>query len=328
MKPTNAILAILTLFTLLPVKASASDPIVPYGKTGKSGDFNYAVYNNRWLLHGRKWAEENHIKRVAITGVLPGAKGKIVIPASIEGHEVYGIDDNALKSCTGVTSIVIPKTVQFLKPGTLNRCEGLENIIIAEDHPEFASVDGVMFDKTKTKLLAVGNGRDGHYEVPKTTTEIGPFAFSLCTNLKSVVIPDSVTDIGGRSGGVFQGCKNLERIEIPESVTNIGQKSFQDCTSLKEIKIPSKITTIPFGLFWRCGNLSSVKLPDGITSIGNYAFADCSKVTLECFPESLTSVGAYAFKGCESLADLTVPKSVTTIGRGAFTGTTVEVADE
>lgn len=326
MKITNVIPAILALL-ILPILLSASDPIVPYGETGKSGDFSYSVYNNRWLLHGQQWFDEKHIKRVAITGVLPGAKGKIEIPSSIEGHEVYGIDDNALKSCHGVTSIVIPKTVRFLKPGTLNRCEGLENIIIAEDHPEFASVNGVMFDKKKTKLLAVGNGRKGHYEIPGTTTEIGPFAFSLCTNLKSVAIPDSVTDIGGRHGGVFQGCKSLERVNIPETVTNVGQKTFQDCSSLKEIKIPSKVTAIPFGLFWRCGNLTRVTLPDGISSIGNYAFADCTNVTLECFPESLKTVGAYAFKDCESLEGLTVPKSVTTIGRGAFRGSNVETPE-
>ena len=320
LKTTTSIIAILAALSFCPAPLSASEPIRPYKESGKSGQFSYAIYNNRWLLHGQKAIDEKHLTRVAITGVLPGAKGKIEIPSSIEGHEVYGIDDNALKSCKEVTAIVIPKTVRILKPGTLNRCQNLENIMVAKDHPDFSSVDGVMFDKQKTKLLAVGAGRKGHYVVPKTTTAIGPYALSQCTSLKSVVIPKGVTDIGGRTGSVFLGCKNLERVDIPETVTNIGQKSFQDCSSLKQATIPSKVTAIPFGLFWRCGNLTKVTLPDGITKIGNYAFADCSKMTLQKFPKSLKTIGAYAFKDCKALNVPAVPKSVITIEKSAFKG--------
>ena len=320
MKKTIALVVLFATSSVYSIQASASDPIRPYLESGKSGHFSYAVYNNRWLLHGQRWFDEKHLTRVAITGVLRGAKGKIVLPSTIEGHEVYGIDGNAFESCTEVTDIVIPRTVRFLQPGTLNRCQGLENIVVAADHPEFASVDGVMFDKQETKLLAFGGGRSGHYKVPETTTAIGPAAFSLCTNLESVVIPGRVTDIGGHTGGVFQGCRSLERIDIPETVTNIGQKSFQDCSSLREISIPPKVTAIPFGLFWRCSSLTDVTLPDGITSIGNYAFAGCTKVKFRSLPERLTTIGAYAFKDCRSLESITIPKSVTTIGRGAFAG--------
>jgi hypothetical protein len=319
-KMTTSITAILAACVLLPTPLSASDAIRPYTKSGKSGQFSYAIYNNRWLSHDLKAGDEKQLTRVAILGVLSGAKGKIVIPSSIEGREVYGIDDNALKSCKQVTDIVIPKTVRFLKPGTLNRCQGLENIVVAKDHPDFASVDGVMFDKQKTKLLAVGAGRKGNYVVPKTTTTIGPYALSLCANLTSVVIPKGVTDIGGHTGSVFLGCKNLERVTIPDTVTNIGQKSFQDCISLKKITIPPMVTAIPFGLFWRCGNLTEVTLPDGITKIGNYAFADCTKMTLQKFPMGLKTIGAYAFKNCKSLKGLKVPKGGTTIEKGAFKG--------
>ncbi len=325
---TNTITAILAALTLLPASLSASDMIVPYKESGKSGLFHYAIYNNNWLLHGKRALEEKHITRVAITGVLPGAKGELAIPSSIEGHEVYGIDDKAFESCLEVTTIAIPKTVRFLQPGTLNRCRGLEDIVVAEDHPEFASVDGVMFDKQMTKLLAVGSGRRGEYKVPGTTTEIGPSAFLRCWHLKSVVIPKGVTDIGGHTGGVFQECRNLKSIEISDTVTNIGQKSFQDCDRLTEVTVPPKVTAIPFGLFWRCTNLTRVTLPDGIASIGNYAFADCPNLTLQGFPASLTTIGAYAFKDCMGLKGLTVPKGVTTIERGAFKGCEVEIPDK
>lgn len=317
---TTAITAILAIGLLQAVLLAAGEPIRPYKQPGKSGQFRYAIYNNRWLLHGQRAFDEKDLTRVAITGVSPEAEGRLVIPATIDGHEVYGIDERALESCLDVTEIVIPKTLRFLKPGTLNRCQGLENILVAEEHPEFASVDGVMFDKKKTTLLSVGHGREGHYEVPGTTTTIGPGAFSQCIHLKSITIPESVTDIGGHQGWVFQGCANLERINLPDSVTNIGQKAFQDCISLKELTVPPKVTEIPFGLFWRCSKLSKVTLPDGITRIGNYAFADCRQVKLKGFPKSLTKIGSYAFKDCRGLKGLTVPGYVTTIERGAFKG--------
>jgi hypothetical protein len=308
--------------------STAGDPIEPYLESGRSGQFRYAIYNNQWLLHGQQWFDEKHITRVAITGVLPEAKGEIAIPSLIKGHEVYGIDENAFESCNGVTGIYIPESVHFLRPGTLNGCDGLQRIVVAEGHPEFASVDGVMFDKRKTKLLAFGSGRSGEYVIPNHTTEIGPNAFAGCTQLTRVIIPESVTDIGGRAGTVFEGCRSLERINLPVTVTNIGQKSFQDCSSLEEIVIPPEITTIPFGLFWKCSRLKRVMLPDGITRIGNYAFADCAWLTLDRFPKSLTTIGAYAFKDCKALRPLTVPKSVTSIGRSAFRGSEMKIPND
>lgn len=322
-KSTTVSLALFLAISLHVKQSPASDAIHQYAESGESGHFRYAVFNNRWLMK-----KEGDAKRVAITGLSPEAEGDLVIPASLDGMEVYGIDQNALKSAEGIKSITIPKTVLFLKPGTLNHCWKLQDIHIAEDHPEFASVDGVMFDKGKTKLLAIGSGRGGHYHVPDTTTAIGQLAFSHCTDMTRITIPESVTDIGGFRGEAFLGCSRLETVDIPDSVTNIGQKSFQDCGNLEQMTIPTKVTAIPFGLFWRCGRLRDVTLPDGITEIGNYAFADCTKLTLGKLPDSLTTVGAYAFKDCKSLKGLTVPETVTNIGRGAFNGCEVNIAND
>jgi hypothetical protein len=315
---TNLFTAMLVSWFIHPTVLSASDAIGPYISKGQSGKFSYAVYNNRWLLDPPEWEAEKDLTRVAITGISADAEGKLVIPSSIEGHDVYGIDENAFANCRNVTSIVIPKTVEFLKPGTLNRCKDLEDIIVAEDHPELASVDGVMFDKTKTRLLAVGGGRKGHFQVPESIVEIGPSAFSLCAQLKSITIPEGVTDIGGHNGNVFRGCAALEKISIPETVTNIGQVSFKACANLKEVTVPAKVTAVSHGLFWECGNLTKVTLPDGITSIGNYAFAECENLSLEVMPESLTKIGAYAFKNCKKITSISIPKNVTEIDTGAF----------
>jgi hypothetical protein len=310
-----------TLF--LPVAPlAAGDAITPYTTAGQAGPLLYKIYNNRWLM------KRDAVKRVAITGVSPDAKGEFVIPPVLDGIEVYGIDDNAFKNAIGITSISIPKSVRFLKAGTLNRCKGLKTIIVDPDHPELASVDGLMFDKQRTKLLAVGSGHRGHFDVPEITTVIDNLAFSLCTELESVAVPDSVVDIGGFRGAVFLGCTSLKRVEFPDTVTNIGQKSFQDCGSLQQITIPPKVTAIPFGVFWRCRSLGAMTIPEGITKIGNYAFADCANLKVKQLPASLTEVGAYAFKDCKGLKGLAVPATLTTIGRNAFRGCDVTLPEK
>ena len=59
----------------------------------------------------------------------------------------------------------------------------------------------------------------------------------------------------------FEGCENLKRIVIPDSITNIGFACFKDCISLEEVFIPDSVTHIGFGVFAGCKNLKKVSLP-------------------------------------------------------------------
>ena len=97
-----------------------------------------------------------------------------------------------------------------------------------------------------------------------------------CTNLKSVIIPDSVTVIGNSA---FKNCKELKSITIPNSVTLIGEESFAHCTGLTSIKIPDSIISIGYYAFGNCPELKSVTIPNSVTSIGDYAFGYCTGLT-------------------------------------------------
>ena len=74
-----------------------------------------------------------------------------------------------------------------------------------------------------------------------SVTGIGSSAFSGCTGLTSVTVPDSVTSIGERA---FYNCSCLASITIPDSVTSIGQRAFYGCTSLASVTIPDSVTSI------------------------------------------------------------------------------------
>jgi len=129
-------------------------------------------------------------------------------------------------------------------------------------------------------------------------TRIGFRAFSGCSSLTSITIPNSVDSIGN---GAFAGCSSLTSITIPEGVTSIGEGAFYGCSSLTSIIIPEGVTSIGQQAFVDCRSLTSITMPEGVTSIGSEAFDDCSSLTSIKIPEGVTSIGDMAFLGCQNL---------------------------
>ena len=146
-------------------------------------------------------------------------------------------------------------------------------------------------------------------------TSIGDYAFSYCSSLTSITIPNSVTSIGSSA---FQYCSSLTSVTIPNSVTSIGDCTFSDCSSLTSITIPNSVTSIGYNAFAECSSLTSITIPNSVTSIGYAAFAECSSLTSITIPNSVTSIDNSTFYGCSSLTSITIPNSVTSIGGSAF----------
>ena len=151
--------------------------------------------------------------------------------------------------------------------------------------------------------------------IPDSVTNIGDYAFSGCRSLTDIVIPDSVTRIGD---GAFRGCKSLTDIVIPNSVTSIGDNAFEYCFSLSNLVVPDGVTSIEDNAFEGCRSLTDIVIPDSVTRIGDGAFRGCKSLTDIVIPDSVTSIGGYAFGCCESLTDIVIPNSVTSIGDNAF----------
>ena len=158
---------------------------------------------------------------------------------------------------------------------------------------------GVKYSKDGRKLLKAPQKLNGTYSIRKGTKIICDMAFRWsktigCLFLKSLVIPDSVTNIGDYA---FSGCKSLKSLVIPDSVTSIGDHAFEDCESLKSLVIPGSVTSIGESAFIGCESLKSLVIPDSVTRIGNGAFNACSSLKSLVIPASVGNIIGNPFSG-------------------------------
>ncbi len=151
--------------------------------------------------------------------------------------------------------------------------------------------------------------------IPDSVTNIGVFAFAVCTSLTSITVDTNNPSYSSAAGVLF----NKSRIAliaypgglsgsyiIPDTVTSIGDDTFVGCRSLTNVTIPNSVTNIGGYAFYDCYNLTSVTIGNGVTSIRDFAFGYCISLTSVTIPDSVTSIGNGAFVDCTSLVSITV----------------------
>ncbi|MBR2927371.1 MAG: leucine-rich repeat domain-containing protein [Clostridia bacterium] len=206
-------------------------------------------------------------------------------------------------------------------------------------------------DGTSYSVTGIGECTDTDIVIPATykgltVTEIGERAFESCSNITSIVIPNSVTSIGTRA---FWSC-SMTSVVIPNSVTTIGNHAFYNCFRLTSITIPENVRIIGSSAFGACWSLQYYAYDNGLylgneknsylvlvgvsstsitsctiheeTKIVCDAFQDCTDLTNITIPNGVQSIGKLAFYRCSSLTNITIPDSVTSIGDDAFFGCT------
>ena len=173
--------------------------------------------------------------------------------------------------------------------------------------------------------LQYSTGLSGTLTLKDTMMFIGDYAFAACKSLTSIIIPDSVTNIGK---GAFNGCNDLvitlesnkHFIIIDDMLYTSNKDLLIRCNSKKkkDVVILESIKNIGDYAFVGCKLLANITIPNSVINIGESAFRGCESLTNITIPDSVTNIGGRAFDGCKLLADIIIPNSVTSIGLGAF----------
>lgn len=229
-----------------------------------------------------------------------GYDTEVTIPSKIDGYTVTGVE---YMDTSNVRKIVMPDTVTYIGESA------------------FAdSSDGIPLEEVV---------------LSKNLKTIGPWAFSGCLELKSIDIPESVTEI---ENGAFSGCYSLENFNVSKN-TDFGENVFGEnfWSSMNALsddyntwlyddnasdffvwngclfayRGSSKTPIIPSGV---CGigdkvfensDITGVTIPEGVRYINNGAFKECTSLKSVKFPNSLKRIGSVAFSGCTSLSSVT-----------------------
>jgi len=228
---------------------------------------------------------------------------------------VSAIEKMAFSCCSALKTVAIPASVSSIGDGVFYGCSSLSSIAVDTGSFRYQAVDGVLYDKSITKIVAFPVAKKGTYEIPSTITTIADYAFSDCSMLTSVVIPASVGTIGSSA---FLRCKSLTDVTIPSSVTQIGNCAFSECSSLTHVSVPENVKGIGYNTFSGCNSLMSISLPSGLTDIGENAFAYCKSLASIKIPQGVTTIGVSAFIGCSSLISVELPSAVSDIPAALF----------
>ena len=150
-------------------------------------------------------------------------------------------------------------------------------------------------------------------------TSISEYAFSGCSDLTSVTIPNSVTNIGNYG---FYNCSSLTSVTIPNSVIGIGGCAFRGCSGLSEVNFNatncSSMGSSNYPVFSNCPSLTTLNIGDNVQDIPSYAFYGCSGLTNINIPNSVMSIGNSAFSSCSGLQSVVVGNGVTDLPERVF----------
>ncbi len=219
----------------------------------------------------------------------------VTLPTSLTNIGQWAFED-----CTSLTSVTIPNSVASIGEGAFANCIKMVRIEVDSGNTVFTTIDGVLFDKQKTKVLACPGRKAGTFAIPSSVTRICKGAFCGCTGLTSVSIPASVTGIGDQA---FDGCTGLTSITIPDGVTSIAYRAFRRCTGLTSITIPASVTSIGYYAFDGCTGLTNVTIPVNVTTVNVGAFDSCTSLTSITFLNPNVIIGSAdyhydVFHGC------------------------------
>lgn len=234
---------------------------------------------------------------------------------------------------TPLTEVFIPASITSIGDGAFAECSELAGFGVDDANPRFSVVDGVLYTKDLTGLLAVPSGITGQYAVRAGVSRIAGWTFLGFSQLTEVILPPGLTVIGD---GAFFECSGLAGVNLPAGLRSIGDDAFAFCSSLGSIDLPEGLVNLGSNAFGRTA-LTSLALPASVATIGRNPFGvvalECPQleaITVAEANQSFRSIGGVLYDKAASvllqapagLADAvyTVPDGVFSLFHQAFLG--------
>jgi len=247
---------------------------------------------------------------------------EVTFPESLETIKTHAFD-----YCTALTEININKNISEIEGGAFANCSKLQAFNVAPENTHFASLDGILYDKPLTTIIAVPAGISGTLELPAGLKAIAERAFYGCYGITSITIPENVESIGNFA---FSGCMNLTAINVApgnshysseQGILYNGDKTEliimpEDC-EITDLTLPATVKTIAASSL-SGSRIRTIQLPDGLKTIGDYAFSSAEYLTSVTIPNTVESIGISAFARCRSLTEATLPASLSVIPESVF----------
>ena len=269
-------------------------------------------------------------------------KDVIIPSVSPTGDAVTCIDAYAFYYCTELESVVIPNGVESIGNYAFASCVALEvadlpDTLTSIEAYAFYGCTSIkdidIPDGIKSIHTLTFCGCDTlEYNVYDNARYLGndknPYVALIEPTDKDIVSCEIHTDARIIASSAFSHCSALEVIDIPDSVVSIGYIAFEECTSLKHITVGVGVANIGSYAFSFCSALESVSVREGnavyhsagdclIKTASNTVVLGCKNSVIPA-DASVTAIGAAAFSGCSGLESIDIPESITSIGYRAF----------
>ena len=214
----------------------------PDGLDSKPGYFTANTYTGEALIDGINYFLDGSDLTAQVLD-LSGDKyvGDIVVPEKatyINDYTVTSINSEAFTNSPELLSVSLPKTVNWIEPGSFLRNPKLTAINVAPANTTYSSLDGVLFNTVQTELIAYPTGRAGAYVVPDGVESILDEAFTDNANLTAITLPASLIEIASLA---FDECTGLTSITSKAvNAPAAGSDAFQKVSKSIPVYVPEK----------------------------------------------------------------------------------------
>ena len=238
-----------------------------------------------------------------------------------------------------------------IAPGAIFGCNVFNYFNVDPANPYNTSIDGILYDKNLTTLVACPTTYVGNVSIPASVLYLGDGAFYSCINITGeLIVPAGVTttnqdslNLGykiptfsgaGMSSVVFQdgfttvasnafsNCANLVSVYLPSSTTSIADRAFEASAIQRLLNFENtSITSIGAYAFLRCTSLDgTITFPSTLTNLGEEAFQYCSNIDALVFNDCAVNIGRYAFEYCSSIQSVDFGSQLRSLGNCVFRG--------